>query len=917
MTNLHPGNNEPSKRGPKANTKGKAKNAPKASAKAANGHDKTEEAPKKEAPRVHFEDLDIDEVAKVLGAKANAEGFIWFNHPNKDATGYNGCGLKADIDHPYGFSVYIKDCSGPDEREAVEKFIIETFNLAEKTEKLTKKEKEEYRLRMKERVSASHRDRRYKLGDAMAEWWEPAQPAIEDGPIDDYLGSRGLKLYDRSVVRYSPAFDFDANSRVLPEDRHLIKPAAMVALTYDAETDVVLGVHVTYLDKHNRNFEYHGSKKITLASNIGVIKLRVVEGSRILIIAEGIETALSAMLDPAFDGASIWSTSTALGMRNLMPLPDFDEIIIIVDIDAPQDGETEGEGEKAAEVCASNWRNAGKKARLLKPTLPQGEHKVDLNDTIRAKDWVPGKGYTVEDFEPPVRPLKELLADRKAPLSDIIAALNKEYSFALEGGRATVLRQEEDRALKRTLYTRLRTVDFKAAFQNRLVRDGEYKNGEPRYKKLGEAWLDSTERRQYLKGVVFDPTGGVSVDALNLWCGFSIEPRRGSWCKMRQHIWKIVCKKDRASFRYLLQWMALMVQHPELQGYIIAVLKGAKGVGKGILAQALLRMLRSHALHITNAKHLTGNFNRHLQSCVFLFADEALYAGDKAHEGVLKGLATEPTLPIEAKFFDVVEARNFLHILMATNEKWAIPATLDERRFFVLEVSDEHANDHKYFDPIIKEMKQDGGDAAMLDFLLRLDLSKFNVADVPHTEGLQEQKRQSLPLEYLWFEDVLARGYVWDSKLGAEKVMRDWFKFVTTDMLFNSYESFVDKQRRPYAKRLGRVDFGKFLHNDLGLRPSKSRQALDYEERGDEMNGFQGRAKLNDKARPAYELGELADARAHYAEITKLKPPKVAGEDALETEFMHPLDDGANVASKDTEGNVVRGDFGTRKSPAA
>ena len=888
MSHLNPDNNEPAKGNPKASPKGRAKAAKNATSEPAspgNGHDKAKEAPKKEA-LVWFLDLDKDDAAILLGGKANAEGFIWANNPN-DETGYGGFGVYEDLGKPHGFALCIK--GNVDQHDALYKHVVETLNLGDREacgKKQTKREKEEQRLRMKERVSAWHRDHRYKLGEAMFEWWDtehpynPAQLDIEGGPIDDYFASRGLRPHDRSAVRYKPAFDFDANSRATPEDKHLIKPAAMVALTYDPETGVVVGVHVTYLDKNNRNVEYRGSKKITLASNIGVIKLRVVEGSRVLIIAEGIETALSAMRDPAFDGATIWSTSTALGMMNLMPLPDFDEIIIIVDIDKPDDGETEGKGEKAAEVCARNWRNAGKKVRLLKPTLPRGEHKVDLNDTIRAKDWVPGAGYTVEDFEPPARPLKELLTDRKAPLGDIIAALNAEYAFALEGGRATVLRQEEDHLLKRTLYTRLRLSDFKAAFENRLVKVGVKNNGEPHYKKLGDAWLESEERRQYLNGVVFDPTGQVNANALNLWTGFSIKPKKGSWRKMRRHIWKIICKKDKASFRYLLQWLALVVQHPELQGYVIVVLKGAKGAGKGILAQAMLRILRSHALHITNAKHLTGNFNRHLQSCVLLFADEALYAGDKAHEGVLKGLATEPTLPIEAKFFDVVEARNFLHIMMATNEKWAVPATLDERRFAVFEVSGEHANDHKYFDPIIKEMQQDGGDAAMLDFLLRLDLSKFNVADVPQTEGLQEQKRQSLPLEYAWFEDVLARGYVWDSKLGAEKVMRHWFKFVTTDMLFNAYTRFVDEQRRPYAKRLGRVDFGKFLHGDLGLRPGKSLRALDYEERGDEMNNFHGRAKLNDNGRPTYELGELADARAHYAEMTKLKPPRVAGEDA-------------------------------------
>ena len=90
----------------------------------------------------------------------------------------------------------------------------------------------------------------------------------------------------------------------------------------------------------------------------------------------------------------------------------------------------------------------------------------------------------------------------------------------------------------------------------------------------------------------------------------------------------------------------------------------------------------------------------------------------------------------------------------------------------------------------------------MMFDLMRMDISKFNPAIIPETEGLRNQKRLSLPLEYKWYEDVLARGYVWDSKLGAEKDMHQWYPFVTTDLLFNAYERFVDKQRLPYSKRL-------------------------------------------------------------------------------------------------------------------
>ena len=87
---------------------------------------------------------------------------------------------------------------------------------------------------------------------------------------------------------------------------------------------------------------------------------------------------------------------------------------------------------------------------------------------------------------------------------------------------------------------------------------------------------------------------------------------------------------------------------------------------------------------ISNAKHLTGNFNGHLRDTVLLFADEAFFAGDRAHVGVLKALITEPTLTIEAKYANAVQMPNFVHLMMASNEEWVIPAGPEARRFFGL-----------------------------------------------------------------------------------------------------------------------------------------------------------------------------------------------------------------------------------------
>ena len=95
-----------------------------------------------------------------------------------------------------------------------------------------------------------------------------------------------------------------------------------------------------------------------------------------------------------------------------------------------------------------------------------------------------------------------------------------------------------------------------------------------------------------------------------------------------------------------------------------------------------------------------------------------------------------------------------------------MPASLDARRFFVLEVSEAHANDHDWFAAIWREMEA-GGYEAMLHDLLRHDLTGFNVRRVPVTEALQTQKIK-LPTSEAWWLDVLQRGYVYRSKLGLE-----------------------------------------------------------------------------------------------------------------------------------------------------
>ncbi len=140
-------------------------------------------------------------------------------------------------------------------------------------------------------------------------------------------------------------------------------------------------------------------------------------------------------------------------------------------------------------------------------------------------------------------------------------------------------------------------------------------------------------------------------------------------------------------------------------------------------------------------------------------------------------MITEPTLTVEAKYANAVQTPNFIHLMMASNEDWVVPASIAARRFLVLLTAATKVGNRTYFTAIQKQMEA-GGYQAMLDELQHRDLTNFNVRDVPDTEGLQEQKKLSLKTAEAWWLDVLHRGYVYKSKLGKEDYFGEWHDIV-------------------------------------------------------------------------------------------------------------------------------------------
>jgi hypothetical protein len=188
--------------------------------------------------------------------------------------------------------------------------------------------------------------------------WDEAVP-IEGTPAEIYLRGRGITCPLPLTLRFHGEAWQGPTARRWP---------AMVALVQGGEG---FAVHRTYLRSDGAGKAgLEGGDKLMLGSVAGGA-VRLAEGPGRLVVAEGIETALSLACGLLEGPATIWAALSAAGMAGLR-LPETPGWLTI----AP-DGDAVGQG--AALALAERAAQAGWAVSIL--TAPAGG---DFNDLLRA-----------------------------------------------------------------------------------------------------------------------------------------------------------------------------------------------------------------------------------------------------------------------------------------------------------------------------------------------------------------------------------------------------------------------------------------------------------------------------------------------------------------------------------------------------
>jgi hypothetical protein len=293
-------------------------------------------------------------------------------------------------------------------------------------------------------------------------------------------------------------------------------------------------------------------------------------------------------------------------------------------------------------------------------------------------------------------------------------------------------------------------------------------------------WLRHECRRQFNRGVKFYPGQLSKKDAMehyNMWKGFPLKGKQGEFPKLEYHLKHVWCNDNIEHYNYLMAWFADIIQDTTEKKQVALVVKGKKGTGKSIVCEHLMVKIFGYTyIKLDKPELIVGKFNKHLQNKLFVVLEEALWAGDKMSEGTLKSIISDKQSVIEGKGENAVKAEAYFRLVFLSNEKQAVPATRDERRYFAIKVSEEYMENYEYFGALRHEI-DNGGAEAFMYYLEHLDISNIVLWNVPRTEALFEDIQAKMEtierfLYDLLHEDSISSSSLMDTKLWGNKVTK-------------------------------------------------------------------------------------------------------------------------------------------------
>jgi hypothetical protein len=343
----------------------------------------------------------------------------------------------------------------------------------------------------------------------------------------------------------------------------------------------------------------------------------------------------------------------------------------------------------------------GARCRLMR--LPGGEDgvKMGLDDYIVA--------YGRAAFMQLVGEASDLYA-----LDAQVVALNRSVAWIERDGMVYDRRTREW----------VRKGDFvEGGWASSIVYFGPSKKGvESKPVKVAKTWLTHPLALRF-DGAIFRPGEGDTVQTdtgrscLNLWTGW--EERPGDvqpFLDLSEFLFSRMGPADRD---LLVHLFAYKFQNPTEKIPLAGVLIGPQGCGKSLWARCIREAAGAHGTAIPSSS-VHSRFSEWQEHALVATIDEAEEEDLRRGRDILKGMISDKTRFMEAKYRPGRAIETFYQVIITSNSRAAGAFTADDRRMVVVDCPPKRET--AFYDRIVAWLAT-GGAKALCHYLLNLDLN--------------------------------------------------------------------------------------------------------------------------------------------------------------------------------------------------
>lgn len=394
---------------------------------------------------------------------------------------------------------------------------------------------------------------------------------------------------------------------------------------------------------------------------------------------------------------------------------------------------------------------------------------------------------TLKSFLGDARLVDRIMEWAGSESASLLQDFNERYAIVSVEGKFRIAETMVEKGAPPVLYA-------KEDFLNLMAPD-TIENAEGKKVPKAAIWLANPRRRTY-KSLDFIPGEEDTSPILNLWTGWALQPSEEGSCQAWVDLlYHTICGGKDDTYNWMMHWFANIVREPTRKSLTAPVLIGRQGAGKSLLIGYFGKLLGPAYVTVTNEEHIYGRFNKHLATALLLHSEEALYGGDRKHRGIIKSLITDEFRIFEQKGIDAKTVRNHVRLVLTSNEDWAAPAEVGDRRFTVIDMEDRKLPD-SLVKAIMKEMNE-GGPAKLFHNLLTMtydpDLPRVNLKNA----ALASMKQINFDPIASWWHDTLRQGQVVPDYLAwaTKPDKMEWPNTVSANALHTSLLVKVGRQR--------------------------------------------------------------------------------------------------------------------------